>query len=66
MVVGGIFIFIGITSLLLWWQRGFVYPPRPHTLSDEWKAMYAKRMIDMQVNPVVEGFSAKWDYERNE
>ncbi|XP_069507078.1 cytochrome c oxidase subunit 4 isoform 2, mitochondrial isoform X2 [Ambystoma mexicanum] len=64
-VAGAILTFIGFTSLIVWWQRVYVYPPRPHTLSDEWKAMQAKRMLDMRIGPI-QGFSSNWDYEKNE
>uniref|UniRef100_A0ACB8F783 Uncharacterized protein n=1 Tax=Sphaerodactylus townsendi TaxID=933632 RepID=A0ACB8F783_9SAUR len=64
-VVGGVFIFFGITGIIVWGQRHFVFPPKPHTLDDEWKAMQVKRMLDMRVSPV-QGFAAKWDYDKNE
>nr|XP_060627826.1 cytochrome c oxidase subunit 4 isoform 2, mitochondrial-like [Anolis sagrei ordinatus] len=64
-VLGAIFFFFGVTGLIVWWQRMFVFPPKPHTLSDEWKAMQVQRMLDMHVNPV-QGFAAKWDYEKKE
>uniref|UniRef100_A0A803JHI7 Cytochrome c oxidase subunit 4 n=1 Tax=Xenopus tropicalis TaxID=8364 RepID=A0A803JHI7_XENTR len=46
-VFGTIFIFFGLTGLIVWWQRVYVYPPQPHTLADEWKAMQARRMVGM-------------------
>ncbi|KAJ6655903.1 hypothetical protein lerEdw1_004673, partial [Lerista edwardsae] len=96
-VLGGIFIFFGLTGLIVWWQRvygapGFrgvalscshralaraapaltllfpslqCSPPKPHTMEDEWKAKQVKRMLDMRINPV-QGFAAKWDYDKNE
>ncbi|XP_033890164.1 cytochrome c oxidase subunit 4 isoform 2, mitochondrial-like [Acipenser ruthenus] len=64
-VVGGVLIFIGLTGLVVWWQRVFVLPPQPHTLKEDWLAAQAKRMIDMRINPV-EGFSSSWDYEKNQ
>ncbi|XP_032830556.1 cytochrome c oxidase subunit 4 isoform 1, mitochondrial [Petromyzon marinus] len=64
-VLGAVFFFFGLTGLLIIWQRHFVFGPVPHTLSEEWVAMSTKRMLDMRVNPV-EGFSSKWDYEKNE
>uniref|UniRef100_UPI00398E9086 cytochrome c oxidase subunit 4 isoform 1, mitochondrial-like n=1 Tax=Pristiophorus japonicus TaxID=55135 RepID=UPI00398E9086 len=64
-VLGTVFIFIGFTGLIIWWQRIYVYPPQLHTFEEEWQKKQAKRMLDMRINPI-EGFASKWDYEKNE
>lgn len=64
-VLGGMFIFIGFTGLIVWWQTLYVYPRPPHTFEEEWQKMQAKRMLDMRMNPI-EGFASKWDYEKKE
>ncbi|KAM4692441.1 cytochrome c oxidase subunit 4 isoform 2, mitochondrial [Rhinophrynus dorsalis] len=64
-VFGTILILFGLTGLIVWWQRAYVYPPQPHTLAEEWKAMQIRRMLDMRVGPI-QGFSSNWDYEKNE
>ncbi|XP_077309335.1 cytochrome c oxidase subunit 4 isoform 1, mitochondrial [Lithobates pipiens] len=64
-VLGGTLFFVGFTAFIIMWQRKYVFGELPHTLSDEWIAMQTKRMLDMRVNPV-EGFSSKWDYDKNE
>uniref|UniRef100_A0A5G2QPD2 Cytochrome c oxidase subunit 4 n=1 Tax=Sus scrofa TaxID=9823 RepID=A0A5G2QPD2_PIG len=64
-IVGTALFFIGFTALLLIWEKHYVYGPIPHTFEEEWVAKQTKRMLDMKVAPI-QGFSAKWDYDKNE
>ncbi|XP_004584127.2 cytochrome c oxidase subunit 4 isoform 1, mitochondrial [Ochotona princeps] len=64
-VVGAALFFIGFTALVLIWEKHYVYGPIPHTFDKDWVAMQTKRMLDMKVGPI-HGFSAKWDYDKNE
>ncbi|XP_025705929.1 cytochrome c oxidase subunit 4 isoform 1, mitochondrial-like isoform X1 [Callorhinus ursinus] len=65
MVVGTAMFFIGFTALILNWEKHSVYGPLPHTFEEEWVAKHTKRILDMKVN-LIQGFSAKWDYDKNE
>lgn len=42
-----------------------VFPKKPITLTDEWKAQQLQRILDMKGNPV-QGLASRWDYERKE
>ncbi|XP_057237412.1 cytochrome c oxidase subunit 4 isoform 1, mitochondrial [Malurus melanocephalus] len=64
-ILGGALFFLGLTGVILIWQKHFMYPPIPHTFSEEWLSAQTKRMLDMRVNPV-EGISAQWDFDKNE
>nr|XP_058894800.1 cytochrome c oxidase subunit 4 isoform 2, mitochondrial isoform X3 [Kogia breviceps] len=64
-VMGCVFFFFGFTGLLIWWQRVYVFPKKPITLMDEWKAQQLQRILDMKGNPV-QGLASRWDYERKE
>ncbi|KAM5220177.1 cytochrome c oxidase subunit 4 isoform 2, mitochondrial isoform 3-T5 [Hipposideros larvatus] len=64
-VMGCVFFFCGFTALLIWWQRVYVFPKKPITLTDEWKAQQLQRILDMKGNPV-QGLASRWDYEKKE
>ncbi|KAM6163123.1 cytochrome c oxidase subunit 4 isoform 2, mitochondrial [Rhynchocyon petersi] len=64
-VMGGVFFFFGFTALLIWWQRVYMFPEKPFTLTDEWKAQQLQRILDMKGNPV-QGLAARWDYDKKE
>ncbi|XP_002710899.1 cytochrome c oxidase subunit 4 isoform 2, mitochondrial [Oryctolagus cuniculus] len=64
-VMGSVFFFFGFTALLIWWQRVYVFPEKPITLTDEWKARQLQRVLDMKGNPV-QGLAARWDYEKKQ
>ncbi|XP_077913190.1 cytochrome c oxidase subunit 4 isoform 2, mitochondrial isoform X2 [Halichoerus grypus] len=64
-VMGCVFFFFGFTALLIWWQRVYVFPKKPITLTDEWKAQQLQRILDMKGNPV-QGLASRWDYEKKE
>ncbi|XP_050629711.1 cytochrome c oxidase subunit 4 isoform 1, mitochondrial isoform X2 [Macaca thibetana thibetana] len=64
-VVGTAMFFIGLTALVIMWEKLYVYGPLPQTFDKEWVAMQTKRMLDMKVNPI-QGLASKWDYEKNE
>ncbi|XP_045663189.1 cytochrome c oxidase subunit 4 isoform 2, mitochondrial isoform X2 [Ursus americanus] len=64
-VMGCVFFFFGLTALLIWWQRVYVFPEKPITLTDEWKAQQLQRILDMKGNPV-QGLASRWDYEKKE
>ncbi|EPY83241.1 cytochrome c oxidase subunit 4 isoform 1, mitochondrial precursor [Camelus ferus] len=64
-VVGTAMLFIGFTGLVIIWEKCYVYGPIPRTFDEEWVAKQTQRMLDMKGNPV-QGFSAKWDYDKNE
>ncbi|XP_004612724.1 cytochrome c oxidase subunit 4 isoform 2, mitochondrial [Sorex araneus] len=64
-VMGGLFFFIGFTALLIWWQRVYVFPEKPITLTEERKAQQLQRILDMKGNPV-QGPASRWDYVKKE
>ncbi|XP_025788474.1 cytochrome c oxidase subunit 4 isoform 2, mitochondrial [Puma concolor] len=64
-VMGCVFFFFGFTALMIWWQRIYVFPKKPVTLTDEWKAQQLQRILDMKGNPV-QGLASRWDYEKKE
>uniref|UniRef100_A0A8C0X219 Cytochrome c oxidase subunit 4 n=1 Tax=Castor canadensis TaxID=51338 RepID=A0A8C0X219_CASCN len=64
-VMGCVFFFCGLTALMIWWQRVYVLPEKPVTLTDERKAQQLQRILDMKANPV-QGLASRWDYEKKE
>uniref|UniRef100_A0A8D3DRL6 Cytochrome c oxidase subunit 4 n=1 Tax=Scophthalmus maximus TaxID=52904 RepID=A0A8D3DRL6_SCOMX len=49
-VLGGIFIFLGLTGLVVWWQKVYVYPARPRTFDDDWQAKQGKTTVTDKID----------------
>lgn len=57
---------LGLCSLTGWiiiWMKVYVYPPMPHTLTEEWQEAVLKHMVATRSGPI-EGVASKWDYEK--
>ncbi|XP_012521236.1 PREDICTED: cytochrome c oxidase subunit 4 isoform 2, mitochondrial [Propithecus coquereli] len=64
-VMGCVFFFFGFAALVIWWQRVYMFPEKPITLTDEWRAQQLQRILDMKANPV-QGLASRWDYEKKQ
>ncbi|CAI9715883.1 cytochrome c oxidase subunit 4 isoform 1, mitochondrial-like [Octopus vulgaris] len=51
-----------LTGWIIIWMKLYVYPPVPHSLTQEWQDAMLEKMIAQRVNPI-EGVSSQYDYE---
>lgn len=64
-VVGFTLFFVSLSFWIYIWEKLYVYPPMPDTITNmEKKQAQLRRMIDMRVDPI-DGLTSKWDYENN-
>jgi len=64
-VVGATLFFVSLSFWIYLWEKVFVYPPMPDSITNmEKKQAQLRRMIDMRVDPI-DGLTSKWDYENN-
>jgi len=65
-VVGGALFGIALSYWIYIWEKLYVYPPMPDSITNEEKrSAQLKRMIDLRVDPV-DGLTSNWDYEKNQ
>jgi len=64
-IVAGVIFGLGFTCWIMAWMKTKVYPPIPHTITEEWKKDSVELMV-RQRQGHVEGVSSLWDYEKNE
>jgi len=64
-IVGCVLGFISLSWWIYIWEKLYVYPPMPDTITNmEKKQAQLRRMIDMRVDPI-DGLGSKWDYDNN-
>jgi len=64
-VIGGILVALGFSALIYGFQKAYISPPLPHTMSKEWQEAQLRYNIAIRNGPVT-GISSKWDYEKND
>ncbi|XP_074646775.1 cytochrome c oxidase subunit 4 isoform 1, mitochondrial-like isoform X2 [Tubulanus polymorphus] len=64
-VVAGVLFGFGVAGWFYMWMQQYVYPPKPHTITQEWREANLLRMIQ-QRQGAVEGVASKWDYEKGD
>lgn len=64
-IVAGIIFGFSLTSIFMIYLKTYVYPPKPHTITEEWMHKNLERMVRQGQGPI-EGVASKWDYEKNE
>jgi len=55
----------GITTIIFWASQKYCCPAFPPTMTNEWKELMLKRMIDLRMEPI-NGPASKWDYEKEQ
>jgi len=64
-IVGWVLFAISCSFWIYIWEKLYVYPPMPDTITNlEKRQAQLKRMIDLRVDPI-DGLASKWDYENN-
>ncbi|XP_071487516.1 cytochrome c oxidase subunit 4 isoform 1, mitochondrial-like [Diadema antillarum] len=64
-IVGAIGIALSFSAILYGFQKAYISPPLPHTMSKEWQEAQLRYNIAIRNGPIT-GLSSKWDYEKNE
>ncbi|XP_011667242.1 cytochrome c oxidase subunit 4 isoform 1, mitochondrial [Strongylocentrotus purpuratus] len=64
-VIGGVCIAIAVSGVIYGFQKAYISPPLPHTMSDEWQEAQLRYQIAIRNGPVT-GIASQWDYEKNE
>lgn len=62
--IGAALIFASLAIMIAVWMNVYVYDEMPVTFDEEHQKAQLKRMIDLEINPVV-GLTSKWDYQNN-
>lgn len=64
-VIAGTLFALSLTGWFMIWLKVYVYPPMPHTITDEWKEATLEKMVTMRANPI-DGVASKYDYEKGQ
>ncbi|XP_071959634.1 cytochrome c oxidase subunit 4 isoform 1, mitochondrial-like [Antedon mediterranea] len=64
-VIGGILIGLAVSALVFAFQKKFIAPELPRSMTPEWQEENLKYSIAIRNNPVT-GIASRWDYEKND
>ncbi|KAJ8042276.1 Cytochrome c oxidase subunit 4 isoform 1, mitochondrial [Holothuria leucospilota] len=64
-IIGGTCVGLAFAFLIYGFQKQFISPPLPPSMTKEWQEAQLKYNIAIRNNPVT-GISSQWDYEKND